>query len=231
MIQIIALLVISWILLWLFTKKDLAVLGLVPMGSRMKYFVILLSVSALLSASAFLLRMYYIQEKYVMVQTLRLPSVLLETWYQFRQVFTEELLCRGALLYILIKKAGKQWAIIISSVVFAALHWFNEGVWGNGMQMIIVFSFTCIMGLLLAYAYVRTFSLLVPLAIHLGWNITQNYIFPGSETGPHIFVLAGTPPTVTISYLAFFTMLLFPKISVLLVDYFIVKTHRPVAMP
>ena len=67
------------------------------------------------------------------------------------------------------------------------LHWFNEGVWGNGIQMIIVFSFTCIMGLLLAYAYVRTVSLLSSTGHTSGMEYHANYIFPGSETGPHIF--------------------------------------------
>ena len=96
--------------------------------------------------------------------------------------------------------------------------------------MALVFSFTFAMGLLLAFAYVRTGSLLIPFAIHFGWNLTQNYIFPGTETGDHLFVLVAAP-TVTISYLAFFTMLLFPKIAVILADYFIVKKFRQVVLP
>lgn len=84
-----------------------------------------------------------------------------EIWNQFRAVLTEELLCRGVLLYILIKKIGSSKAIIISSVIFAVLHWLNAGVWSNVMQMIIVFTFTFTMGLLLAYSYAKTFSLLI----------------------------------------------------------------------
>ncbi|MBS1642030.1 MAG: CPBP family intramembrane metalloprotease [Bacteroidetes bacterium] len=231
MLQLIGLLAISWLLIWLFEKGNLSVLGLTPTKNRLKYFSILFIVSAILSATAFLLRMYFAKEEYTISQSLTTKSILLETWYQFRTVLTEELLCRGALLYILIKKIGQTKAVIISSIIFALLHWINAGVWGNLTQMIIVFTFTFAMGLLLAYSYARTFSLLIPFAIHYGWNLTQNYIFPDTATGNHILTLAAPPPTVTISYLAFFTMLLLPKISVLVLDYIIVKRHRQVEIP
>ncbi len=231
MIQIIGLFTLSWVLIWLFEKGNLSVLGLTPTKDRLKYFTILFSTSAMLSATAFLLRMYFAQEVYVLSQSLTVKSILIDIWYQFRTVLTEEILCRGVLLYILIKKIGQTKAVIISSVIFAVLHWINAGVWGNLTQMIIVFTFTFTMGLLLAYTYARTFSLLIPFAIHYGWNLTQNYIFPDTPTGNHIFTLAAPPPTVTISYIAFFTMLLLPKISVLVIDYLIVKGHRQVEVP
>ena len=231
MVQLIGLLAISWMLIWFFEKGNLSVLGLTPTKDRLKYFTILFIVSAILSSTAFLLRMYIAKEEYTITQSLTVKSVLLDTWYQLRTVLTEELLFRGVLLYILIKKIGKTKAIIISSIFFGLLHWINAGVWGNLVQMILVFTFTFVMGLLLAYSYARTFSLLIPFAIHFGWNFTQNYIFPDTATGNHIFTLAAPPPTVTISYFAFFTMLLLPKISVLVFDYLIVKQHRQVEVP
>lgn len=231
MLQLIGLITISWLLIWLFEKEDLIVLGLFPTKSRLKYFTVLFIVSALISATTFLLRMYFAKEEYILNPSLTAKSILVETWYQFRTVLTEELLCRGALLYILIKKIGRAKAILVSSILFAVLHWINAGVWGNLIQMFIVFAFTFSMGLLLAYSYARTFSVLIPFAIHYGWNLSQNYIFPDTPTGNHIFTLAAPPPTVTISYLAFFTMLLLPKISVLVIDYFIIKRHRQVEVP
>ncbi|MBK8623307.1 MAG: CPBP family intramembrane metalloprotease [Saprospiraceae bacterium] len=225
MLQIISLLLLSWFILWVFEKKNLLVLGLTPTSKRLKYFTILFIVSSFLSATTFFLKMYFAKEVYTISETLTTKSILLETWYQFRSVLTEELFCRGALLYLLIKKIGQNKAIITSSVIFAALHWLNAGVWGNLSQMTIIFVFTFLMGLLLAYAYAKTFSLLIPFAIHFGWNLTQNYIFPDTATGNHIFILAEPPPTVTISYLAFFTMLFLPKIAVLLVNYHIIKKY------
>ena len=231
MLQLIGLLAISWLIIWLFEKGNLSILGLTPTKGRLKYFTILFIVSAILSTSAFLLRMYFVKEEYTISQSLTIKSILLETWYQFRTVLTEEIICRGALLYILIKKIGQTKAVIITSIFFALLHWMNAGVWGNFTQMIIIFAFTFSMGLLLAYSYARTFSLIIPFAIHYGWNLTQNYIFPESVTGNHILILTAPPPTVTISYLAFFTMLLLPKISILIVNYLIVKRHKQVDMP
>lgn len=231
MLQLIGLLAISWLLIWIFEKQNLSVLGLKPTKDRLKYFAILFIVSALFSATAFLLRMYFAKEEYVITNSLTIKSVLLETWYQFRTVLTEELLCRGAILYILIKRIGQTKAILITSIFFAVLHWINAGVWGNFLQMTIVFTFTFAMGLLLAYSYSRTFSLLIPFAIHYGWNLTQNYIFPETAIGSHIFTLAAPPPIVTISYVAFFTMLLLPKIAVLIVDYLIVKRHKQIETP
>jgi uncharacterized protein len=231
MLQIIGLFAISWLLIWLFEKENLSVLGLTPTKDRLKYFIVLFIISAMLSSTTFLLRMYFAQEEYVVSPSLKTNSMWLEIWYQFRTVLTEELLCRGAFLYILIKKIGQTKAVIISSIIFALLHWINAGVWGNLIQMIFVFTFTFSMGLLLAYSYARTYSLLIPFAIHYGWNLTQNYIFPDTATGNHFFILAATPPTVTISYLAFFTMLLLPKIAVLVIDFFIVKQHQQVELP
>ena len=231
MLQLIGLLALSWLFLRLFEKRDLSVLGLKPTKDRLKYFAILFLVSAVFSATAFLLRIYFTKEQYTLAPSLTTESVLIESWHQFRSVLTEELLCRGALLYILIKRLGSTKAILISSLIFAALHWMVAGVWGNLTQMIIVFTFTFAMGILLAYTYARTFSLLLPFAIHYGWNLIQNYIFPGSATGNHIYILAAPPPIVTISYLAFFTMLLLPKISVLIFNWLIVKRHRQVEVP
>lgn len=230
MLQLIGLLAISWLIIWFFEKGNLSVLGLTPTKERLKYFTILLVVSAVLSASAFLLSMYIAKEEYILSPSLTTDSVLPEIWYQFRSVLTEELLFRGVILYILIKKLGKTKAVIISSVLFGLMHWMNAGVWGNMTQMAMVFAFTFAMGLLLSYSYARTFSLLIPFAIHFGWNVTQNYIFPDTTAGNHIFILAAPPPEINVSYLAYFTMVLFPKISVLVFDYIIVRQHRQVKL-
>ena len=67
---------------------------------------------------------------------------------------------------------------------------------------------TSLQSLLLAYSYAKTLSILIPTAIHFGWNLTQNFIFPDRPEGDHIFILAGTPPIVTVSYFIFFLLLI-----------------------
>ena len=97
--------------------------------------------------------------------------------------------------------------------------------------MSIVFLFTFCIGLLLAFSYAKTFSILIPFAIHLGWNLTQNFIFPDKPEGNHLFILAAPPPIVTVSYFVFFIMLLVPKISAIGLDYLIVKRQKQIEIP
>ncbi len=228
MLQIIGLFAISWLIVWLFDKSNLTVLGLMPTKTRLILIATLFFVTTICGSTAFLLKIYFAKEQYIINPNLTTTLALTEIWENIRSVLTEELLCRGAGLYILIKKLGNKWAIIISSVIFGLLHWLNNGVFGNFTQMWIVFAFTFGMGLLLAYSYAKTFSILIPFAIHLGWNLTQNFIFPDRAEGNHFFVLAAPPPIVTVSYFVFFTMLLFPKISAIGFDYLIVKQQKQI---
>lgn len=227
MIQIIALLAVSWLIIWWYEKGNLKVLGLRPTGRMASYFFLLLLVSALLSASTYLLRMYFAEEQYAVNSSMNMGLFLQESWFQIRSVLTEELLCRGVLLYIMIRQLGTRKAIFLSSLIFALLHWFNSGVWGNVPQMAMVFVFTFAMGMFLAYAFTQSKSILLPFAIHLGWNWVQNFVFPDNAAAHSVFVLVTPPPSVTISYLAFFTMLLFPKIAVLAINYGIVRSYKP----
>ena len=226
MIQIIGLLLVSWLIIWWHEKGNLSVLGFQPTFKRTGYFFLLLFVSILISASTYLLRMYFAEEQYTVNTSMNAQLFFQESWFQIRSVLTEELLCRGVLLYIMIRQLGTRKAIVLSSLIFALLHWFNSGVWGNLPQMAMVFVFTFAMGLLLAYAFTQSKSILLPFAIHLGWNWVQNFVFPDNAAAHSVFVLVTPPPTVTISYLAFFTMLLFPKIAVLAINYGIVRSYK-----
>ena len=230
MIQIIGLLAISWLIVWLLERKNLSVLGLTPNKERLKLIFILFIVTAICCATTFLLKMYFAKEQYILNPKLTANLFFAGVWETLRGVLTEELLCRGVLLYILIIKIGAKWAIFISSVVFGLLHWLNNGIFGNIIQMTVIFAFTVGMGLLLAYSYAKTYSILIPTAIHFGWNLTQNFIFPERPEGNHIFVLAGTPPIVTVSYFVFFLLLLFPKVSAIGLDYLILKKQKQIEL-
>ncbi|NNK76373.1 MAG: CPBP family intramembrane metalloprotease, partial [Maribacter sp.] len=76
----------------------------------------------------------------------------------------EELIFRGAILYILIKKIGVNWACIISAIAFGIYHWFSYQMFGRGMiPMIYVFLLTGAAGWMFAYAFARTRSIYAPL--------------------------------------------------------------------
>lgn len=230
MLQLIGLLAISCLLIWLFEKGNLSVLGLRPTKDRLKYFFILFIVTAACCSAGFFLRMYFAKEEFGLNSKATVPFILTGIWITLKSVLFEELLCRGVGLYILVKKIGKKWAIIISAIIFGLLHWLNAGVWGNGSQMLIVFAYTFAFGLVFAYGYAKSFSLYLPIAMHFGWNLTQNFIFPESPGDNTLFVIV-SQPMITVSYFVYFSILLFPKISAIVIDWLIIKRHRQIEKP
>lgn len=209
-------------MIWLFEKGSLSVLGLKPTKRILKTAAILFIVTAVCCSTTFLMRMYFTKEQFAINPHLNGSFVLTGIWINFKSVLFEELLCRGVGLYILIKLLGEKWAILVSAMIFGILHWLNAGVWGNGIQMLIVFAYTFTFGLLFAYSYARSLSIYLPFAMHFGWNLTQNFIFPEKLIGNTVFITV-LQPVVTVSYFVYFTMILFPKVSAMLVDYLIIK--------
>ena len=84
---------------------------------------------------------------------------------------TEELMFRGLPLQVLIEGAGEWPAIIGMSVLFGAMHMNNPGASVLGTIN------TVVAGILLSLAYVRTRSLWLPYAIHVGWNVGLGLVF------------------------------------------------------
>jgi membrane protease YdiL (CAAX protease family) len=230
MVEIIGLLAISWLLVWLFEKGNLSVLGLRPTKSRLKYSTILFIITGFCCSTGFLMRMYFAKEQFILNPNLNSTLIVKGIWLTLKSVLFEELLCRGVLLYILIKKLGQKWAILISAIIFGALHWNNMGMLGDIKQMAIIFFWPFAFGLVFAYAYAKSFSLYLPIAMHFGWNLAQNFIFPERISGDTLFISA-VQPIVTVSYFVFFTMLLLPKISAIVIDYLIIKSYRHIEQP
>lgn len=74
-------------------------------------------------------------------------EIILESFFwDVKSIVTEELIFRGALLYILIRKIGAWKGILISAIAFGIYHWFSFGVIGNIMAMILIFIGTGLMG-------------------------------------------------------------------------------------
>lgn len=206
MIGIIVQLGISWLIIWWYEKGNLQVLGLLPSKKRVKDFFLFLMLAAACSALTFLLRHYIALQSWELNPVLHLAHVLEGVWYVIKSVLFEELVFRGVLLYILIKKFGTTTAIIISSVAFGIYHWFTFEVWGDGGQMLITFLVTGLAGVIYAYGYAKTFSLYVPIALHVGWNMVNMVIFSNSNIGKQLFIPVEPAPVVTISYFSYYAM-------------------------
>ncbi len=89
----------------------------------------------------------------------------------------EELVFRGFPLQVLIDGVGKWPAMAIMSILFGALHM-------NNPNATILGTFnTIVAGILLSLAYVRTRSLWLPYAIHVGWNVGLGFVLGFALSG------------------------------------------------
>lgn len=231
MIGIIVQLAISWLVVWLFEKGNLNCLGLLPAKKRLTDFGLFFIITAACSSLVFLFQMGIAKQSWQLNPDINYLLILKGIWFVVKAVLFEELIFRGVLLYILIKKIGATKAIIISAVAFGIYHWFSHELWGNSVQMVIEFFTSGAMGLVLAYGYARTNSLYVPVAIHFGWNIIQMVVFSGNTIGEQVFIEILPRPVVTVSYFSFIVMLFVPLLSCLLINGWMLKRYKQVELP
>lgn len=226
MLGILVQLAISWIIAWLLVKRNLSVLGFYPTRQRITDFVLFFLLTAAFCASGFLMKMYFGKQQWLLNPKLSANLIFEGALWNIKSVLFEELIFRGVLLFILIKKLGALKAIILSAIAFGIYHWFSFGIIGNPIQMLIVFIITGTMGLLLAYGYAKTFSLYVPIAIHLGWNLTQIFIFSQGPIGNGLFIPPRQGEFRTNSYVIFFMVTFLPMLLTLLVNYLLIRKHK-----
>lgn len=231
MLGIFVQLLISWLLIRLFEKGSLQVLGLYPAKKRMYGFALFFMVTALCCSSDFFMRMIFAQQHWEINPQLTASLILKGIWWNIKSVLFEELIFRGVLLYMLIKKLGPAKAIAVSAMAFGIYHWYSHEVIGNIPQMAITFVSTGLMGLIYAYGYAKTFSLYFPVAIHLGWNITRSVVFSDTVTGDQLLVQVKPVPEVTVSYFIYFCIIYIPMLSALLVNFFMLKKLQQQLIP
>lgn len=191
MLGIVVILAVSWLLLYFIEKKSLLALGFLPVAKRLKQFLIGFAFTGALCFLVQYLESFLKSSTWVLNENISSAQILNALWWDVKSVLTEELLFRGALLYILIKKIGAKKAVLISAVAFGIYHWFSYGVLGNVPVMFFVLIGTGLMGYAWALAYSKTKSILMPLGFHLGWNIVLNTLFSKGPLGDLLLVSQG----------------------------------------
>jgi len=229
MLGILVQLLISWVLIHFIEKKNLSVLGFRPTAKRLSDFVLFFLLTAACCFSGFLLRMHFGREVWGVNPLLNVQLLLEGAWWNIKSVLFEELIFRGVVLYILIRRVGVAWALLISAVVFGIYHWFSFEIFGQVKMMIYVFFLTGIMGLLLAFGYSKTLSLYIPCAIHLGWNITRGFVFSEGSIGKGVFILL-EQPIVNVSWFTYCMIEYFPLASALLAGFLILRKRKQVEL-
>jgi len=99
--------------------------------------------------------------------------------------WSEELLSRGYHLQNLESGLNTRWAVLLSSGVFALLHIDNPNAGSVGFVIIGL----ALAGLFLAFGYLRTRQLWLPIGLHIGWNFFEGVIFGFPVSGLEPFHL------------------------------------------
>lgn len=97
--------------------------------------------------------------------------------------WNEELLSRGYHLQTIASGLNLTWGIILSSAVFGLLHLGNpNATWASATGIFFA-------GLFLAYGYIRTKQLWLPIGLHIGWNFFEGPVFGFPVSGLETFRL------------------------------------------
>ena len=97
--------------------------------------------------------------------------------------WTEELLSRGYHLQTIASGLNLFWGVVISSAVFGLLHLGNpNATWVSAAGIFFA-------GIFLAYGYVRTKQLWLPIGLHIGWNFFEGVVFGFPVSGLDIYAL------------------------------------------
>jgi len=93
----------------------------------------------------------------------------------------EELLSRGYMLQNMAEGLNLPWAILLSSLFFALGHLLNPNLsWMAGAGLFLA-------GIFLAFAYMRTRLLWLPIGLHIGWNFFEGTVFGFPVSGLGFF--------------------------------------------
>lgn len=96
----------------------------------------------------------------------------------FTSAIFEEILTRGIIFRIIEEKLGSYLALLISALIFGAMHLGNPN-----SSLTVAIGLAIQAGLLLGAAYIYSRNLWFPIAIHFAWNFTQSGIFGAIVSG------------------------------------------------
>jgi membrane protease YdiL (CAAX protease family) len=190
-------LLFSCILYYLIERGNLLKVWFTPISEKLKHFISGFLILALLSTITQLFFGYLSGVTWSVVPGFSWEVISASALYDLRSVLFEELLFRGIPLYVLFRLLKKrQLSLLLAASAFGIYHWFTFGVLGNVIAMIAVFVTTGLMGYAFALAYEKTNSIVLPIALHLGWNLINNTVFSNGPLGVQLLeaTVSNNPP-------------------------------------
>lgn len=189
MLGLLIIIVISWAVLRFIEKKNIDVLGVIPYPNRLFQFIIGLVFMILLCLLMIMVETYILNVKWEQKEVIDCSLIFQSFVYHIRSALTEDLVFRGAILYILIQRIGSNKAIILSAFCFGVYHVFSYGMMGEGIipivYVILVTGFT---GYVWAYTFYKTKSIMLGLGFHLGYNFLMTFFYESYPYGELVFM-------------------------------------------
>jgi len=93
----------------------------------------------------------------------------------------EEVFARGMILGNLSQSYGKPVSLVVSSILFAIMHFSNNGLSFIGLSNLML------AGLLLGIVYFRTNNLWTAIGLHFTWNLFQGPVYGFEVSGEEVF--------------------------------------------
>lgn len=216
---------VSWILLRV-QGRPLSELGFNKPSQRLVELIGGLLIAGLFASTQFFLTSHFADFEWVRNPDMSTALVLDSLRWNVNSVLYEELVFRGYLLYKAIELLGARKACFLSAVAFGIYHWFSYGVLGDLVPMIYVFLLTGSFGLMLAYSFSMSKSVVLPIALHLGWNIVTILVFSNGPLGAQLLLPSPAEPMPMSAIEQMITSLVVPICLVVLVLWAVTKKIR-----
>jgi membrane protease YdiL (CAAX protease family) len=190
MIGILVLLIVSWVLLHFIENKNLMVLGVLPIKKSIFEFSVGMVFVVFVTLIFVGLDTLVFSIQWKLSSSIDYQIIANSIWYNLKSAITEDLLFRGALLYILVSKLGFRTGLLLSACTFGVYHWFSYGMLPGEIRIIpllYVFSITGFVGYVWAYTFIKTCSIMMPLGFHLGSNFILSLYFKNAAYGEMVF--------------------------------------------
>ncbi|MDT0559632.1 CPBP family intramembrane glutamic endopeptidase [Ichthyenterobacterium sp. W332] len=188
MLGLLVIIVISWLLLHVIEKKSMKVLGILPTGKRIIQFLLGTLFIMLVTLLNIYVETIVLNVDWKMQTSINYQLVFDAFGYHIKSALTEDLVFRGAILYILISRLGVKWGILISALCFGVYHVFSYGMTEAGvipiLYVILITGFT---GFVWAYIFHKTKSIMLGLGLHLGINLINVFFFESQPYGELFF--------------------------------------------
>ncbi len=188
MLGLLVIIVISWVLLYFFEKRNITVLGIIPNKKRSLEFLLGFVIIIIICLSTIIIESYILNVEWKKNDTIDCRLLFDAFVYHIKSALTEDLVFRGAILYILIQRIKAKKAILISAFIFGVYHIFSYGMLESGLvaqlYIILITGFT---GYVWAYTFDKTKSILMGLGFHLGHNYLMSMFYENQPYGQLIF--------------------------------------------